>query len=47
MVKPTDGGWAVYSHRTRKRISRVYKSKAAALARLREIQHYKHKLKTS
>lgn len=42
MIKPVEGGFVVVSH-TGKRLSKVYKSKAAAEMRLRQIEYFKNK----
>lgn len=43
MVRKTGSGFAVFSHKTGKKLSRIYKTKEGALQRLREIQYFKHK----
>lgn len=43
MVKKVAGGYAVFSHRTGKRLSRVYPSKEGANRRLGQIQYFKNK----
>lgn len=41
MVRKVKGGYVVYSSNG-KRLSRVYKSKAEAVKRLRQIEAFKH-----
>lgn len=41
MIRKVNGGYAVFSHRIGKRLSRVYRSKAAAKKRLAQIQFFK------
>lgn len=45
MIKKVSGGYVVVSHRTGKRLSRVYSSKAQAQRRLRQIQFFKYRKK--
>lgn len=45
-VKPMSGGYAVFSE-SGKKLSRVYKTKAEAVERLRQIEYFKNKKKTS
>jgi hypothetical protein len=42
LIRRTPKGWVVYS-RTGKRLSRPYKTKAAAHTRLGQIEHFKKK----
>jgi hypothetical protein len=42
MVRKTKKGWAVFSSKGKK-LSRDYKTKKAATARLGEIEHFKRK----
>jgi len=43
MIRRMKNGWAVFSHKTGKRLSRAYKSKKQAQKRLRQIQFFKHR----
>jgi hypothetical protein len=45
MIRKVSGGYVVVSERTGKRLSRVYRSKAQAQKRLRQIEFFKHKKK--
>lgn len=42
MIRKVRGGYAVYSHRTGRKLSRNYRSKKAATKRLRQIQWFKN-----
>lgn len=42
MIKKVSGGYVVVSHRTGKRLSRVYRSKSQAQRRLKQIQYFKY-----
>jgi len=41
MIRKTGGGFTIYSHKGKK-LSRTYKSKKAAVKRLRQIEYFKH-----
>lgn len=43
MIKKTKKGWAVFSEKTGKKLSKDYSSKKGAQDRLREIEYFKHK----
>ncbi|MBI3957115.1 MAG: hypothetical protein HY340_03965 [Candidatus Kerfeldbacteria bacterium] len=45
MIRKLKGGYAVFSHRTGKRLSRIYKTKTEAAARLRQIRFFKYRAK--
>lgn len=42
MVRKVKGGYVVYSSKGKK-LSKVYKTKAEAVKRLRQIEYFKHK----
>ena len=43
MIVATKNGYVIKSEKSGKKISRVYKTKAEAEKRLREIEYFKHK----
>lgn len=43
MIRKVNKGYAIYSHKTGKKISKVYTSKIKAFKRLRQIQYFKNK----
>ena len=43
MIKPVKGGFVVMSHKTKKKLSRVYKKIDDAKKRLKQIQYFKRK----
>ena len=43
VVRKVKGKWYVYSKRTGKRLSKGYRTKAAANKRLRQIEYFKHR----
>jgi len=43
MIRKVSGGYVVVNHTGTKRLSRVYKSRGAAVARLKQIEYFKHK----
>ncbi len=43
MVRKVKDGYAIFSHHTGKRLSRVYKTKIEAAKRLRQIEFFKHR----
>lgn len=47
MIKPYKGGYAVYNHTGKRRLSKKYKTKEGAQKRLKQIEHFKknHKKK--
>ncbi len=40
MIRPVQGGYAIFSHKTGKKLSKIYKRREQAESRLQQVEHF-------